>query len=196
MRDTVSKSMEPRSVPSAELADLRAVAPPRWDVACAHFHTWVVSGEAWYKPSPLRDVRAACLLLARLAGGGHRDAVAAAGAGARLLELLREAFELGVDAKAGSGLLDQASGALWGKACNTLRAAPWLLESLPAKYAKHPGFQDAVLSGWHDYLEVAPWLLPHLPAAWGAHFEKTRSGVNRIVPPPAEEVQSPLRAVA
>jgi hypothetical protein len=112
------------------------------------------------------------------------------------LELLREAFELGVDAEAGTGLLDQATGALWGKACNTLRAAPWLLEFLPAKYAKHPGFEDAVLSGWHDYLEVAPWLLPHLPAAWGAHFEKTRSGVNRIVPPPAEEVQSPLRAVA
>jgi len=112
------------------------------------------------------------------------------------LELLREAFELGVDAGAGTGLLDKASGALWGKACNTLRDAPWLLEFLPAKYAKHPGFEDAVLSGWHDYLEVAPWLLPHLPAAWGAHFEKTRSGVNRIVPPPAEEVQSPLRAVA
>jgi hypothetical protein len=49
---------------------------------------------------------------------------------------------------------------------------------------------------WHDYLEVAPRLLPHLPAAWSAHFEKTRSGVNSIVPPPAEEVQSQLRAVA
>jgi hypothetical protein len=52
------------------------------------------------------------------------------------------------------------------------------------------------LSGWHDYLKVAPWLLPHLPAAWGAHFEKTRSGVKTIVPPPAKEAPSPLRAVA
>jgi hypothetical protein len=112
------------------------------------------------------------------------------------LDLLRQAFELGVDAEAGTGLLDQASRSLWGKACNTLRAEPWLLEFLPAKYAKHPGFQDAVLSGWHDYLKVAPWLLPHLPAAWGAHFEKTRSGVKTIVPPPAKEALSPLRAVA
>jgi hypothetical protein len=112
------------------------------------------------------------------------------------LELLREAFELGVHAEVGTELLDQASGALLVKACNTLRASPWLLEWLPAQYAEHPWFQDAVLSGWQDYVQVAPWLLPHLPSAWSAHFEKTRSGVKRIVPPPAEKAVSPLRAVA
>jgi hypothetical protein len=112
------------------------------------------------------------------------------------LELLREAFELGVDAEASTGLLDQASRRIWGKACNTLRAAPWLLEWLPGQYAEHPWFQDAVLSGWQDYLRVAPWLLPHLPAAWSAHFEKTRSEVKRIAPPPAERAMSRLRAAA
>ena len=111
-------------------------------------------------------------------------------------EFLCEAFELGVHAEVGTELLDQANGALLVKACNTLRASPWMLEWLPAQYAEHPWFQDAVLSGWQDYLQVAPWLLPHLPSAWSAHFEKTRSGVKRIVPPPAEKAVSPLRAVA
>jgi hypothetical protein len=83
------------------------------------------------------------------------------------------------------GPIDSEDAALLTKASDALRAAPWVLESLPPECAKTRFFLEAALSGWEAYLGVAPWLLPSIPAACRPHFQKTRAGVKRTAPVPA-----------